>query len=202
MMIPAIIVRITLARMNIMIAKNILRPSYESSPLLVIIEESLHSTTKERVRMPEDTIQDKWPEIASFCWGCGKNNEHGLQLKSYWKDDEAIATWTPKEYHLAFPGVLNGGIIATLIDCHGTGTANAAAHKMANSDYHFMHVTASLSIRFLRPTPMDRPVTLRARVTESGGRRAVVACSLYSGDIECATGEVVTVSVDPEKFMK
>ncbi|MDH4214980.1 MAG: PaaI family thioesterase [Candidatus Thorarchaeota archaeon] len=200
--IPVIIVRITKARMNNMIAKNIFHAGYESSSLIVNIEESLHTDVKERIRMPDDTIQDKWPEFASFCWGCGKNNKHGLQLKSYWKDDEAVATWTPKEYHLAFPGVLNGGIIATIIDCHGTGTANAAAHKNANSDYHFMHVTASLSVKFIRPTPMDQTVTLRARVKEASERRITVTCSLFSGDIECAIGEVVTISVDPEKFLK
>ena len=152
--------------------------------------------------MTQDTIQDKWPESASFCWGCGKNNEHGLQLKSFWKDNEAVAIWTPKEFHLAFPGVLNGGIIATIIDCHCTGTANAAAHKNATSDHHFVHVTVSLSVKFIRPTPMDKPVTLKARVKETGKRRTTVTCSLYSGDIECATGEVETVSVDPNKFLK
>jgi acyl-coenzyme A thioesterase PaaI-like protein len=152
--------------------------------------------------MTEETIQDRWPEFASFCWGCGKNNEYGLHLKSYWKDDEAVAIWTPKEYHLAFPRVLNGGIIATITDCHGTGTANAAAHRNASSDYHLMHVTASLSVKFLRPTPTDKPVTLRARVKDFGTRRIIVTCSLYSGDIECATGEVVTVSVDSKKFLK
>lgn len=152
--------------------------------------------------MTEDTIQDMWPESATFCWGCGKNNEHGLQLKSYWKDDETIATWMPKEHHLAFPGILNGGIIATIIDCHGTGTANAVAHMNADSEYHHMQVTASLSVRFIRPTPMDRPVTLRARIKEVRERRITVTCSLYSGDIECATGEVVTVGVDYQKLLK
>jgi acyl-coenzyme A thioesterase PaaI-like protein len=152
--------------------------------------------------MTDNTIQDKWPEIGSFCWGCGKNNKHGLHLKSYWMDEETVATWTPKDYHLAFPGVLNGGIIATLIDCHGTGTANAAAHKNAGSGHHLMHVTASLSVKFLRPTPIDKPVTLRARVKEADGRRVIVTCSLFSGDVECASGEVVTVSVDPDNFLK
>lgn len=152
--------------------------------------------------MEEGTIQDMWPELATFCWGCGKNNEHGLQLKSYWEGDEVVATWTPKDYHLAFPGVLNGGIIATIIDCHCTGTANAAAHRSAGSDEHSMHVTASLSVKFLKPTPLDRPVTLRAHVKETKGRRTTVTCSLFSGDIECASGEVVTVSVEFNKFLK
>lgn len=152
--------------------------------------------------MTSDTIQDKWPEFATFCWGCGKNNEHGLQLKSHWHDDETVATFTPKDYHLAFPGILNGGIIATIIDCHCTGTANAAAHRSADSENHFMHVTASLSVKYLKPTPLDKPVTLRARVTEANDHKMRVSCSLYSGDVKCATGEVVTVSVDASAFLE
>ena len=149
------------------------------------------------------TIQDEWPEIGTFCWGCGKNNEHGLQLKSYWDDDEVVATFTPKEYHLAFPGVLNGGIIATIIDCHCTGTANAYGHRMVGSDSgeHFMHVTASIYVKFLRPTPLDKPVSLRANVEKVDGNKITVNCSLYSDDILCATGEVLTVRVDTEKFV-
>jgi acyl-coenzyme A thioesterase PaaI-like protein len=147
-------------------------------------------------------IQDAWPEEGSYCWGCGRNNEHGLQLQSFWEDDEVVATWTPKEHHLAFPGVLNGGIIATLIDCHGTGTANAAAHKeVGESERHFLHVTAGISVKFLRPTPLDKPVTLRARITEMSEHKITVSCTLYSGDVKCVTGEVVTVRVDQSKFL-
>ncbi|MHA1769762.1 MAG: PaaI family thioesterase [Candidatus Thorarchaeota archaeon] len=149
-----------------------------------------------------ETIQDKWPEAATFCWGCGKNNEHGLQLKSYLEGDETVATWTPQEYHLAFPGILNGGIISTLIDCHATGTANALAHRQSGSDDHIMHVTASLSVKFLRPTPLGKPVTLRAHVEEADERRMKVVCSLYSEGVECARGEVVTASVDARKFLE
>ena len=153
--------------------------------------------------MSEEYIQDLWPEEWTFCWGCGKNNKHGLQLKSYWEDDETVATWQPKDYHLAFPGVLNGGIIATLIDCHGTGTANAEAHKAAgDSEKHFMHVTGEISIKYLKPTPVDKPITLRARVTEMSEKKTKVSCALYSGDVKCATGEVVTIRIDPNRFLK
>ena len=153
--------------------------------------------------MPDDYIQDQWPEEGTFCWGCGKNNEHGLQLKSYWEHDETVAVWEPKEHHLAFPGILNGGIIATLIDCHGTGTANAAAHKASDdSDQHFMYVTSAISVKYLKPTPLNKPVTLRARVTEMGEKKIKVSCDLYSGDVKCATGEVFTVRVDQRLFLK
>lgn len=153
--------------------------------------------------MSEELIQDLWPEEGTFCWGCGKNNEHGLQLKSYWKDEESIATWVPKEYHMAFPGILNGGIIATLIDCHGTGTANAAAHKAADgSNRHFMYVTGSISVKYLRPTPINKPITLRAKITEMSEKKIKVACDLYSEDMKCAIGEVLAVRVDLRLFLK
>jgi len=153
--------------------------------------------------MHDEYIQDQWPEEGTYCWGCGKNNKHGLQLKSYWDDDEAIAEWKPKDHHLAFPGILNGGIIATLIDCHGTGSANAAAHKAAgDSDQHFMYVTAAISVKYIRPTPLNTPVTLRARIIEMGNDKIKVSCDLYSGDMKCATGEVVTVRVDLDTFLK
>jgi len=147
-------------------------------------------------------IQDEWPEAASFCWGCGKNNTHGLQLKSYWEDEEIVATFIPQEHHLAFPGILNGGIISTIIDCHGTGTANAAAKKMGRNDANSMYVTASLTVKFKKPTPLDKPVTLRAHVKEFDGDRITVTCTLYSGNTLCATGEVVTACVDPAVFIK
>lgn len=152
--------------------------------------------------MQKESIQDSWPEEAAICWGCGKNNEHGLQLKSHWDDEETVATWMPKAQHTAFPGILNGGIIATLIDCHGTGTANAIAHKAEGSDGgRFMYVTSGLSIRFLRPTPLDRPVIIRGRVKEISGPKITVECTLYSGEEKCATGEVYTVRVDQDAFL-
>ncbi len=154
--------------------------------------------------MPSESIQDQWPEIATFCWGCGKNNRHGLRLKSYWADEEAVATWQPKDYHLSFPGILNGGIIATLIDCHATGTANAAAHRFsaAGQNNHFMYVTASMQVRYLRPAPLTKPVTLKAKVKETTERKITVSCSLYSDGTECATGEVVAVRVDASDFIE
>ncbi len=152
--------------------------------------------------MNNETIQDQWPEQATFCWGCGRNNEHGLQLKSYWDGEETVAIWTPKEHHLAFPGILNGGIIATLIDCHTTGTANAAAHHELSDVDHFMYVTSSLSVKFLKPTPLDKPITLRARVEEKSENRIRVSCDLYSDGIKTAMGETVCVRVGLSDFLQ
>ena len=153
--------------------------------------------------MSEDAIQDSWPYEGTFCWGCGKNNTHGLQLKSFWDEEETVATFVPQEQHLAFPGILNGGIIATIIDCHATGTANAAAHKQEGiaSVGHIMFVTGSLYVKFLKPTPVDKPVTLRAQVKEINGNKITVTCPLYSEQTKCAIGEVVAFQVDSNKFL-
>jgi hypothetical protein len=73
-------------------------------------------------------IQDTYPDDLGHCCGCGKNNPHGLRLKSYWRDGEAVAHFTPQPHHVAVPGFVYGGLIASLIDCHATGTASAAAY--------------------------------------------------------------------------
>ena len=151
--------------------------------------------------MSKEPIQDHWPEEATFCWGCGKNNEHGLHLKSYWDGDETIATWTPQEHHTAFHGILNGGIISTLIDCHTTGTANAAAHIKSGNKTHSMFVTGSLSVKFHKPTPLDKPVTLRARIEEMNEKRIRVSCNLYSGETITASGETECFRVDLAEFL-
>jgi acyl-coenzyme A thioesterase PaaI-like protein len=149
--------------------------------------------------MKGQAIQDWWPEIGTYCWGCGRNNAHGLQIKSYWQNDEAVCTWKPKDYHLAFPGVLNGGIIATLIDCHSLNTAVAAAYRAAGremgSEPLLGYVSGSLHVNYLRPTPMDKPVVLRARVKTMSENKIVVTCSLLADGKECAAGEVVAVRV-------
>ena len=149
--------------------------------------------------MEEKAIQDMWHEIGSYCWGCGRNNEHGLKLKSFWQGDEVVATWQPEEYHMAFPGVLNGGIIATLIDCHSLNTANAAACRAEGRGYDedplSGFVTGSLFVKYLKPTPSDEFVSLRARVKEMKERKITVTCSLFSGATECAAGEVIAIRI-------
>ena len=149
--------------------------------------------------MEQKAIQDQWPDIGTHCWGCGKNNTQGLQLKSYWEGYETVCTWQPKAYHVSWPGTLCGGVIATLIDCHCTNTANAAAYRAESreigSDPLIGYATGSLFVKYLRPTPIDKPVVLRERVKEMEGRKITVTCSLYSGETECATGEVVAIRI-------
>ena len=138
------------------------------------------------------------------CWGCGSVNENGLQIKSYWSGEEVVCTWRPKACHNAGPShVLNGGIIATLIDCHCGWTAIAAAYRREgrgiNTEPPIWCATVSLNVKFLRPTPMDEAVVLRARIKETSGKKTIVTCSLSAKGEECAVGEVVAVRVS-EKF--
>ena len=151
--------------------------------------------------MEQEALQDKAPEVISKCWGCGRNNEHGLQIKSYWTGEEAVCTWKPQKYHLAFPGILNGGIIAALIDCHCMATAGAALIKEKGIEISENMkegiITGSLFIKYLKPTPINNPVTLRARVKEISGRKITVFCELYSKDELCVTGEAVAIKITP-----
>jgi len=146
--------------------------------------------------MNQQAFQD---EMKIPCWGCGSTNEHGLQIKSYWSGDEAVCTWQPKDYHTGPPHILNGGIIATIIDCHCLCTAIAAAYRAEgreiNTEPSICYGTASLQVTYLRPTPIDEPVVLRARVKEMKERKAIVICSLFAKGEECARGEVVAVRV-------
>jgi len=136
----------------------------------------------------------------NHCWGCGPDNPAGLQLQSRWDGDDAVAVWQPRPEHMAGPQpVLFGGIIAALIDCHSVCTAYASAFRATGrpigSDPSVWYVTAMLQVSYLRPTPLTTPVTLRARVTESAGRRIYVTCSLYAEEQECARGKVIAVRV-------
>jgi len=79
--------------------------------------------------MGEKAFQDYYPDDLSHCYGCGRLNDHGLKIKSRWDGDEAVAVFTPRPYHTAIPGYVYGGLIASLIDCHATGTAAAASYR-------------------------------------------------------------------------
>lgn len=150
--------------------------------------------------MDQDAFQDHIAE--KHCWGCGVLNEHGLRIRSHWTDDEAVCTWQPKGWHKAGPEhILNGGVIATIIDCHCICTAIANAYRAEgramNTEPGIWYVTASLQVTYLKPTPIHEPVVLRARVKEIKGKKTIVTCSLLANDEECAHGEVVAVRVPP-----
>lgn len=149
--------------------------------------------------MEQEAIQDKWSDIGTHCWGCGRNNEHGLHIKSYWEGDETVCTWQPEDYYLAFPGMICGGIIATIIDCHCLNTAISAAYREQGREIgtepEIIYVTGSLFIKYLKPTPINKPVVLRAWVKEMKEKKILVSCSLFSKKKECVKGELVAIKV-------
>ncbi len=150
-------------------------------------------------------FQDYYPDQLAHCYGCGRRNEHGLQIKSYWDGDESVCVFQPKPYHTAIPGYVYGGLIASLIDCHSTGTASAAAYRAQNremdTDPPLRFLTASLHVDYLRPTPIDGPLEVRAQVKEIKGRKVVITATVSAGGQMCARGEVVTVQM-PEHLAK
>jgi acyl-coenzyme A thioesterase PaaI-like protein len=149
--------------------------------------------------MTQKAFQDYYPDDLSHCYGCGRLNEHGLQIKSYWEGDESVCTFTPKPYHTAIPGYVYGGLIASLIDCHGTGTAAAAAYlandRQINTQPALRFVTASLHVDYLRPTPIGVALEIRGTVKEIKGRKVVVTATLSAEGEICARGEVIAVQM-------
>jgi uncharacterized protein (TIGR00369 family) len=147
-------------------------------------------------------IQDAYADDVSHCYGCGRLNPHGLQLKSAWDGDEVVARFTPQPFHTAIPGFVYGGLVASLIDCHAMATAAASAHRLAGGAEGSpvsRYVTASLKVDYLRPTPLG-PLEVRAQAREVKGRKVTVAVRLLAAGVECARGEVIAVQV-PEGML-
>ena len=148
-----------------------------------------------------DAFQDRMHD--NFCFGCGADNPDGLQLKSAWAADDpevAVAQWTPGPVHAAGPRhILNGGIIATLLDCHGICTAVADAYRRegrdVGSDPDLWYATASMQVDYLRPAPIDEPVTLTGRVVGVDDRFTTVECELAAAGKPRATATVRAVRV-------
>ena len=144
----------------------------------------------------QDQIQD------NGCFGCGPHNEFGLRLKSYWDGEDSVCVFHPESHMTAGPPqFLNGGIIATLADCHGICTAVATAYRDAGRPIGtgevLWYVTGNLNIRYTAPMPIDAPVVIRARVTEQTEKKMVVECAMSSNDIQCAVAQVVAIRVPP-----
>jgi acyl-coenzyme A thioesterase PaaI-like protein len=145
----------------------------------------------------QTAIQDLYPEELGHCFGCGSHNPAGHQLKSYWNDAYSVARFTPQPSHTAIPGFVYGGLIASLIDCHGTATASAAAYRVEARDMGtapvLRFVTASLKVDYLAPTPVGVELELRGIPLEIKGRKVIVAITVLAGDTICARGQVIAV---------
>ncbi|MFC1997002.1 PaaI family thioesterase [Chloroflexota bacterium] len=153
--------------------------------------------------MTKRAFQDYYPDYWSHCYGCGRLNEHGHQIKSYWQGDETIAQFIPETYHTAIPGYVYGGLLASLIDCHATGTASAASYRSQNRpmDSHppIRFLTGSLNIKYIRPTPLGPPIELRGKIRQVKERKVIVDVSVSVEDIVTVTGEVIAIQV-PENM--
>jgi acyl-coenzyme A thioesterase PaaI-like protein len=145
----------------------------------------------------ERAFQDYYSEFTSHCYGCGRLNQYGLQVKSYWDGEDTVCDFQPQPYHTGLPGYVNGGLIATLIDCHSTGSASAAAYKaegrQMGTEPRLRFVTAALHVDYLRPTPLATPLHLRSTFKEIKERKVIVLTELSANGKVCATGEVVCV---------
>ena len=146
--------------------------------------------------MNEQSLQEKHSPHGK-CFGCGPANEKGLRIRSFVRGDEVVCEWQPEEFHEAFPGMLNGGIIGTLMDCHCNWTAVWHLMQRNQQDQAPSTVTADYAIKLRRPTPTDSPVKLIARVVESTEDRAIVEAELISYDKVCATCRGTFVAVKP-----
>jgi len=152
---------------------------------------------------PAPAVQDHYPDDVAHCYGCGRLNEHGLQLKSRWEGDEVVARVTPRPYHTAMPGFVYGGLVASLIDCHAMGTASAAAVRAAGREVGDgpapRFVTAMLRVEYLKPTPLGPELEVRGRVREASERKAVIELTVAAAGTVTARGEVVAVRL-PESM--
>ena len=142
-------------------------------------------------------VQDFYPDDYAHCYGCGRLNSVGLHVRTLWDGDSTVARFRPRPEHTAFPGFVYGGLLASLIDCHGIGTAaafveRAAGHKIGDVPSP-RFVTASLKVDFLRPTPHGPELELHARATEIGLKKVTVAVEIAVDGMVTARGTVIAV---------
>ena len=153
--------------------------------------------------MADRAFQDYYLDENAHCYGCGRLNQDGLQIKSYWDGEESVCHYTPKPYYSGgVPGFAYGRIIASLIDCHGAATASAA--KLRQEGYSLgekplpRFVAASLKVDYLKPTPLGTMLELRGRALEIKGRKVTVSVTLSAEGVICAKGEEILVQL-PDK---
>lgn len=151
--------------------------------------------------VPEATalsLQERHAPL-NACFGCGQANPQGLRIRSFPapEGDGLVCTWSPQPHHEAFPGVLNGGILGALLDCHSNWTAVWHLMRRDGLDKAPCCVTADFHVRMRHPTPSDGPVQLRSRVVEADGRRVVVHAELSAGGRVTATCDGTFVAVGP-----
>jgi acyl-coenzyme A thioesterase PaaI-like protein len=156
--------------------------------------------------MVHKAIQDDYPDDFAWCYGCGRLNETGHHFRTGWQGAQTVTVFTPKPEHLALPGFVYGGLVASLIDCHGTGSAALAlhlknGHEVGDGSEPPRFVTASLNVNFVKPTPHGVPLKAIGSVTEIHPKKFRVETEVFANDTLCARGEVIAV-VMPTTFLK
>lgn len=144
-------------------------------------------------------IQDTYADSYSHCYGCGRNNPHGHQLKSYWEGSDTRAEYVPDDvYTGGVPGFAYGGLVASLLDCHGTASAYAFAHRelgipLGEADPPIRFVTGQLTVSFRAPTPLGVTLIVTGSLERIEGRKVWVKLGLNDGVQTCATGEMLAI---------
>lgn len=150
-----------------------------------------------------EAIQEYYEDEFAVCYGCGSLNKDGLQLKTFLEGEETISKYTPKENKTAIKGIVYGGLLASLIDCHGTGSASAFYAKengIVLEKYNAPRfVTGNLNVSYLKPTSLKEELVLKGKLKEIKGRKVVVEIALYCKDVLTVKGEVVALLL-PENF--
>lgn len=141
----------------------------------------------------QPAFQDLYPEDVAHCYGCGRLNSEGLQVRSFWDGDETVARLTPDPKYTAIPGFVYGGLLASFIDCHGTGSAAGAMARRDGADEIPRFVTASLQVDYRRPTPMGVELLARGTIVEITDRKVVTDITVTADDVTVATGRVIAV---------
>ena len=156
-----------------------------------------------KVKNNSIAIQDYYEDEFSVCFGCGRLNKDGHQLKTFLTGNETISKHTPKENKTAINGIVYGGLLASLIDCHGTGSASvfyAKENGIELKKYNAPRfVTGNLNVSYLKPTPLNTELTLKGKLKEIKGRKVVVNIEVYSKDVLTVKGEVIALLL-PENF--
>lgn len=146
-------------------------------------------------------VQDHYPDDFSHCFGCGRLNPHGHQIKTRWDGDETVTRFTPAPFHMAIPGFVYGGLLASLLDCHGMATAAAAAERAEGREIGEApsprYVTGALHVDFLRPTPLGAELEIRARVEEVTARKVRVSAWVVANGETTARAAIVAVPLPP-----
>lgn len=154
----------------------------------------------------KQAIQDEYPEDFAWCYGCGRLNKEGHQFRTGWQGEETVTVYTPKPEHTAIPGFVYGGLIASLVDCHGTGSASLALHrkngfKPGSGEAPPRFVTASLHVDYKKPTPQGKTLKAVGRIEEIHPKKFKILVDVFAEEELVATGEVQAV-VMPASFAK